>query len=193
MKRTKKPVLLTDVDGVVVDWVKTFGEFVTSKGFTLQFEHPQTWGMTEWFNASANQITELITEMNSSEIFARIPIFPDAQKVLPQLAEKYDLVAITSCSNDALTIARRKRNLEMIDVKFKEVHCLNFNESKKDWLKSYPTTVWVEDRFEGAECGVETGHKSILINRPYNLNQSHQKIIKVDSWYQIQNLLKAKS
>lgn len=193
MKRTKKPVLLTDVDGVILDWVKTFGEFAVSKGFTLRMESPLTWEMSEWFGATSEQIKSMITEMNSSEIFARIPAFPDAQNVLPQLAEKYDLVAITSCSNDPLTIQRRVKNLQLVDVRFKEVHCLNFNETKKTLLSAYPTTIWVEDRFEGAESGVETGHKSVLINRSYNLNQYHQKIIKVDSWHQIQNLLKAKN
>jgi uncharacterized HAD superfamily protein len=193
MKRSKKPVLLTDVDGVILDWVKTFGEFAVSKGFKLNMPHPTSWEMNEWFGATTEQIRALITEMNSSEIFERIPAFTDAQKVLPQLAEKYDLVAITSCSNDPITHQRRVKNLELVDVKFKEVHCLNFNESKKTLLKEYPTTLWVEDRFEGAESGVETGHKSFLINRSYNLHQHHAKIVKVDSWHQIQALLKAKN
>lgn len=192
MKRSKKPVLLTDVDGVILDWVKTFGEYAVSRGFTLRMEHPKTWEMTEWFGATTEQIRELISDMNSSAIFESIPAFPDAQKVLPILAEKYDLVAITSCSSDALTVERRIKNLELIDVKFKDVHCLDFNVSKKDLLSAYPTTLWVEDRFEGAESGVETGHKSFLINRSYNLNQFHQKIVKVDSWHQIHSLLKAK-
>jgi uncharacterized HAD superfamily protein len=192
MKRNKKPILLTDVDGVLLDWVKTFGEYAKAQGYNLRQEHPTTWEMTEWFGADIDTIRRLITEMNSSKIFAEIPPFEDAMKVLPKLAEKYDLVAITCCSDDATTVARRKKNLEVLKVDFKDVHCLKFTESKKDLLSSYHTTLWVEDRFEGAKSGVETGHKSFLINRPYNLHENHDEIVKVDSWHQIQKFLRLK-
>lgn len=192
MKRNKKPVLLTDVDGVLLDWVKIFGQFAQSKGFTLFMEHPQTWGMNEWFGADANAIRSLISEMNSSEIFAKLPPFTDALKVLPELARTHDLVAITCCSNDTKTIQRRKENLKVLDVKFKEVHCLNFTDSKKELLAAYPKTLWVEDRFEGAKSGVETGHDAFLINRSYNQDEHHEEIIKVDSWHQIQKYLQGK-
>lgn len=191
MKRNKKPVLLTDVDGVLLDWVKTFGQFAEKSGHTLRMENPTTWEMNEWFGADSNEIRRLITEMNSSPLFAELPPFMDAMKVLPELAEKFDLVAITCCSNDEVTIARRKKNLEVLKVPFKDVHCLNFTDSKKDLLNAYDKTLWVEDRFEGAKSGVETGHKSFLINRTYNQHETHSEIVKVDSWHQIQQFLRS--
>ena len=185
MKRNKKPVFLTDVDGCGLDWVRWFGELAQTKGHKLQMEHPQTWEMNEWFNASSEEIEKLIKEFNGSESFAKIPVFEDAKKILPLLAQKYDLVAITCCSKDPLTIARREENLKMLDVKFKEIHCLDFSESKVDLLKAYHPTFWVEDRFEGAKAGVETGHQSLLINRSYNQHDHHDEIIRVNDWYDI--------
>lgn len=187
MKRNKKPVFLMDVDGVALMWVEYFGQYAQSQGHKLVMDLPTTWEMTEWFNADHTEIRRLIKDMNGSELFEAIPAFEDAKRVLPLIAEKYDLVAITCCSNDPLTIARRKKNLELLNVKFKDVHCLNFTDSKLDLLKEYPSSFWVEDRFEGAKSGVEAGHTSFLINRTYNQNENHDRIIRVNGWEEILN------
>lgn len=186
MKRNKsKPIFLTDLDGVCLDWVKWFGDFAVSQGHKLAMELPQTWEMNEWFNAPTSEIRRLITEANGSELFRNIPVFEDAKKILPLIAQKYDLVAITCCSKDSVTVARREENLKLLGVKFKELHCLDFHESKADLLRSYNRTFWVEDRFEGAKTGVETGHHSFLINRTYNQDAHHEGIVRVNGWNEI--------
>lgn len=190
MKSNKKPIFLTDVDGVLLDWVRIFGEHAESKGFELKQNLPTTWSMKEWFDADEKTIRELITELNTSKKFADIPAFPDAQKIIPIIAEKFDIVAITCCSKESIVVQRRIENLEnQFDVKFKEIHCLNYTESKNDLLKTYHPTMWIEDRFEGAVSGIETGHTSILLNRTYNTKQDHPEIVRADDWHHILEII----
>lgn len=178
----KKPYLLTDVDGVLLDWIKSFGDYVQTRGFKLNHATPKTWEMTDWFGGDHKTIVKLITEFNSSSDFSKIPTLEDAQRVLPALAEKYRLVAITCCSTDKKTVNRRKSNLKMLGVKFEEVHCLNFTDSKIDLLKSYKPAIWVEDRIEGAESGISAGHTSFLRESTYNQDPHHEDIVRVSSW-----------
>lgn len=187
----KKPYLLTDVDGVLLDWIKSFGLYVQSRGYKLNFPTPKTWEMTEWFGGDHKTIVKLITEFNSSPAFAEIPVLEDARRVLPILAEKYRLVAITCCSTDKKTISRRKSNLKLLGVSFEEVHCLNFTDSKSDLLKSYDPSIWVEDRIEGAESGFNAGHQSFLRGATYNQNHNHEGVIRVSSWDEISKLIKS--
>jgi 5'(3')-deoxyribonucleotidase len=180
-----KKVLLTDVDGVLVDWIGSFGKFAEKKGFNLKMPTPKTWEMTEWFGETPEKIDELIKEFNGSESFASIPAFEDAQKIIPILADHYDIVAITCCSDDQKVVERRTKNLEVFGVKFKDIHCLPQTASKTDLLKSYSPTIWVEDRIEGAEAGHRLGHKSFLRKSTYNEMCSNKEIKIVSTWEEI--------
>jgi uncharacterized HAD superfamily protein len=180
-----KQNFLMDVDGVCVDWIGGFGQFAESKGFKLRMPTPTTWEMNEWFGADDKTIRALITEFNGKETFANIPVFEDAKQYLPELCKYFNLVAITCCSSDPLTVSRRKKNLEALGVEFKAVHCLNFNESKSDLLKSYEPTFWVEDRVEGAETGHKAGHQTFLRNTTYNQTCNNSEIIRVKNWADI--------
>ena len=176
----KKKILLTDVDGVLFDWVGAFGVFAQSKGYKLKMKTPTTWDMNEWFGADNSTIKALIKEFNSGADFANLPIFSDAKDVIPKLANRYDLVAISCCSKDPKTVSLREKNLNLLGVKFKEIHCLDFTESKADLLASYSPTIWLEDRPEGAETGHKAGHKSFLRNTTYNTSFYHPEITRIN-------------
>jgi 5'(3')-deoxyribonucleotidase len=186
-----KKVLLTDVDGVLVDWVGSFGKYAQSRGYQLNTPTPKTWEMTEWFGADNDAIRVLIQEFNSGKDFESIPVFQDALKVLPELRRHYDLVAITCCSDDPKVISKRKKNLEMLNVDFKEIHCLPQTASKSDLLKSYSPTIWVEDRVEGAEAGHEAGHRSFLRESTYNNEYNNPEIKVVSGWEEILRLIRS--
>ena len=78
----------------------------------------------------------------------------------------------------------------MLGVKFKEIHCLNYTESKSDLLNSYSPTIWVEDRSEGAEAGHEAGHKALLRTTTYNDKFDHPEIQRISSWPDVLRYLK---
>ena len=79
----------------------------------------------------------------------------------------------------------------MLGVDFKKVHCLSFRESKRDVLKLYKPTVWVEDKLDHALAGVDLKHCAFLINRPHNLKSVDEtkEVIRVNSWFDIYDLL----
>ena len=183
-------MILTDVDGVLLDWFGGFRDFLLWKGIEVEnaFE-PADWSMVGYVNHP--NIQGLIAEFNSSPEFGELMAYADALITLQNLhAQGHEVVAITSCSADPAVHAMRLKNLESeFGFKFKDLICLPLMKSKTAVLSQYtpnPGTIWVEDSLHGAQSGVETGHKTFLINRRYNVgHETNRAVVRVDNWFDI--------
>lgn len=178
-------MILTDVDGVLLDWFGGFRSFLTHKGIHTDGPRPRSWAMTEW--VKADNIQELIQEFNSSDAFMYLSHYVTALSVLRKLHMQHghEIVAVTSCSSEPRVQAMRRRNLEnKYGPIFKDIICLDLMETKTEVLKRYPAAFWVEDAIHGAKAGVEAGHKTFLINKSYN-QEEVPGVQRVDGWYQI--------
>jgi len=188
---SRERFILTDVDGVLLDWTSAFRDFLLKNRVGLKTDYPQDWDLLSWIDQDAASITELILRFNRSNQFAKLKGFPDAQEILPKLQIKYQIVAITCCSSEPKVAKKRVQNLEQqFGFVFDQVHCLDLGQSKADCLKLYPSSVWIEDRFEGALEGSLHGHQALLINRDYNRQKEHPQIRRIDSWAEVQSVLK---
>lgn len=177
-------LLLTDVDGVLLDWFSQFKSFIHSKNITPTADRPSDWSLKDWL--PDHDIVGLISEFNSSEAFGDLPPLPDAMAAIPQLRKMgYRLVAVTSCSSEHGVVQRRRENLIRHFGHFEDIICLPLGTRKLDVLELYHPTWWVEDRFEHALEGVEAGHKAVLLNRPHNQHLSHPGLIRAQDWHEI--------
>lgn len=177
-------MILTDVDGVLLDWFGGFRKFLRAKGIGVRDGDPALWSMEGWIDAT--NIQELIAEFNRSPGFAELEPYDDAQRMVAALASHHDFVAITSCLDEPLTHEMRRKNLEKhFGPVFKEIICLPLMKSKLEYLKKYPKSWWIEDSMHGAKAGEEAGHKSILINKPYNQFPIDSGIVRDNNWYDI--------
>ena len=185
-----KPLIITDVDDVLLDWLKSFKRFLKTKNIETNTPELMNWDLRTWVKALPEEILPLVREFNNSKAFAKIPALEDAKEVLPRLRRSHDFVAVTACARDEKTVRQRKNNLEILGIDFKDIHCVEIGEDKSEILKNYPESIWVEDKYEGALQGVKVGHKSFLINRSYNLHQNHDSLTKVSCWREIEKLIK---
>lgn len=185
-----KPLILTDVDDVLLDWLKAFRNFLLSKNIDTHTPELLDWDLRTWVKTHPDEVKYLVMEFNNSPAFSKIPVLDDAKEVLPRLRRSHDLVAVTACARDEKTVSQRKKNLKLLGVDFKEVHCINIGEDKSEILKNYPQSIWVEDKYEGALQGSKLGHQTFLINRSYNLHQTHESINKVSCWREIERKIK---
>lgn len=186
-------MILTDVDGVLLDWFAGFKQYLVESGIKVAEGEPSDWSMVGWVDHP--DISALIAKFNASPDFGRLVAYPEAVNNLQYLHTKHghEIVAITSCSDAIETFDRRTRNLlDTFGPIFREVFCLPLMMSKTEVLKNYPRgTVWVEDSLHGAKAGYEAGHRVFLLNRPYNQHAVDFPVERVDNWDEIYQRINA--
>lgn len=172
-----KKIILTDADGVLVNWISAFEAFMVSKG------HPRIPGTDDLYNLSlkhanvtSKRVHELITEFNESELIENLDAFADSVEYVRKLADLgFRFIVVTSISDHPAAKVYRTKNLTTLfgDV-FDEINCITMGASKSAILTNWSDEgyFWIEDHMLQAEAGHEAGLKTVLISHPYN---SHYK------------------
>ena len=165
-----RPALLTDVDGVLLNWVQGFKAHYEAEGYHFRCGFPTNFDLLGWIQGvdTEEEIKELVDKFNHSDGFTKLQPCGGAQRFIEQARRDFDIIAITSCSQDLL--AQRTANLDAAFGKdtFKVIHCLGLGESKSLFLKMYRPTIWIEDSLHGALQGVDAGHQVYILDRPWN-------------------------
>jgi len=169
----KKRIILTDVDGCLLNWNEGFCEFMIEKGYPQLPNTMHEYSIGVRHGITFEQGGQFIEEYNHSDYMKRLDTFADAEIYVPKIAALgFRFIAVTSISDEPQAKINRTENLEMRfgDV-FEEVHCLKMGESKahilaENWGGS--DLFWIEDHTRQAEAGHEAGLKTVLISHPYN-------------------------
>lgn len=186
--------ILTDVDGVLLDWEHSFTEWMNLNGYFQQADTNQHYDIGHRYGLSSNKAHQLVREFCSSAWVRFLPVFRDARSGVAHLVEAgYTFVAITSLSNDPMAAKLRMRNLEDIFGKgvFTELTCLPTGSGKRDALAKYAGSglYWIEDNVQNAIDGAELGLKSILVEHGHNAVCEHKEVMRVADWASIVNII----
>ncbi len=206
-------IILTDVDGVLLEWEHHFTEWMLQRSYfenevgegyagkrifpyKLLDNKEDTYEMAERFGLTKTEIRKEIREFNKSAWMATQPPMPASQTWVKLLhAEGWTFIPITSQTSDIPAQEIRKRRLEELfgDV-FYNYHILDTGADKDNALAEFHGTelYWVEDKPKNALAGLNYGLKPILIDHPYNRDFNHPEITRVNSWKQIHSLLHGK-
>jgi FMN phosphatase YigB (HAD superfamily) len=172
-----KKIILTDADGVLVNWNKGFESFMVSRG------HPRIPGTDDEYsislrhaNVTNKQAHELITEFNECELISSLDAFADSVEYVNKLSDLgFRFIVVTSISDHPNAKVFRTQNLTNLfgDV-FDEINCITMGASKANILMNWADDgfFWIEDHMRQAEAGHEAGLKTVLISHSYN---SHYK------------------
>ena len=139
--------------------------------------------------------SEVIHDFWRSEAMKALEPEPCAAEVLPRLyAQGWRFVAITACTDEPAIVEARIANLKKaFGFDFEAVHCSGMcNGGKAEVLAQYEPAVWVEDHFHNAIAGGLLGHKTFLMDRPYNQDMQHGYVTRVKDWHEIEEYLKGK-
>ena len=182
-----RKVLLTDVDGCLVDWFSSFKTFAENK-LGRQFHGlPSKFYLFEYLGISEDEARALVHEFNGfCPEFSRIPPCRKAEIYLPMIKEMgYDIIAVSACSGNDNTVRMRTNNLKDVfgDI-ISEIHCVGTIPAKKRILERHEGTFWVEDNVEPSRIGADLGHKSLILRYLYNthMENDHPDITWVDDW-----------
>lgn len=186
--------ILTDVDGVLLEWEPAFTKWMNSKGYEVQTEG--VYKQSTRFGIEQALSDALTNRFNESAWMGYLKPIPGAVKWLERFADEgYTFECLTSQSEDIYAGYLRKYNLEMLFGKvITECTCIATGSDKDEHLKNWaPGHWWIEDKPQNAIAGLEAGHKPILITHPYNKDFEHEGIERADSWEDIFNIILTKN
>lgn len=175
----KEKIILTDIDGVVLDWEEGFGVWMEHHGHDTVEGFKEFYGIHERYGMEKAVSKKLVEQFNSSAAIGFLPALRDAQYYIKKLHEKHKFrfVAVTSLSDDPYAKKLRVRNLEKLVGKtaFKEIICLPCGADKDEVLSDladeYLGAYWVEDKVENAIVGAEMGFESLVMEHKYNMKE----------------------
>lgn len=184
--------ILTDCDGVLLDWEAAYHNWMAQHGYTLV--KPGVYEMEVAYGISKKESKDLIKVFNESAWMGFLPALRDARSGVARLVEAgYEFVCITSLSLDEKARMLRISNLKNIFGKdvFVDVVCLDTGADKDEELVKYQDSglYWIEDKTENAECGLKYGLKSILITHEHNKDCNNKDIVRCDTWDEIVNTI----
>jgi FMN phosphatase YigB (HAD superfamily) len=188
----KNKVILTDCDGVILDWVYAFDQWMARHDYKIidnsQYQMDQKYGL------DAKEAKRLVRMFNESAAIRKLPPLRDAIKYIRKLHEEHGYIfhAITSLSTDQYACHLRTKNLRELfgDTAFEKYVYLDTGADKDDELVKYQGTGcwWIEDKPENADCGLRFGLNSVLINHNFNQNYTGNALT-VQNWKEIYNLI----
>lgn len=190
MKKYHK-VVLTDIDGVVLNWGYAFDIWMQEKGYIVK--RPDEYDIGRIYGLSKTKAKELVRLFNESAAIGFLPPLRDAMHYIKKLHEEHGYVfhAITSLSKDQNAQKLRTQNLQKLfgETVFEKFIYLDTGADKDVELSEYEGKdyVWIEDKVENAKCGATFGLESILMEHSFNMDNKEFPLMK--NWKDIYEYL----
>lgn len=196
-KRGKmKKIILTDADGVLLNWEYAFSCWMEQHGHTPVEGAQFMYNIGERFDISKDAGKQLIKIFNESAAIGFLPALRDAMYYVKRLHEEhgYEFHCITSLSLDPNAYKLREMNLNKLfgNTAFTRLVCLDTGADKDEALGEYKDSNlwWIEDKLENAVVGQNLGLKPILIEHGFNMHdQLPTGMTKVVNWKEIYNTI----
>lgn len=186
-------VILVDCDGVLLDWVYAFTQWMSRHGF--KEVRNDVYDITIRYNIEKDFANMLVRMFNESATIRKLPPLRDAIKYVKKLhqEEGYIFHAITSLSNDNYAQHLRTKNLIELfgPTVFEKYVYLDTGADKDEELEPYRDTgcYWVEDKTQNAQLGADIGLDSLLMTHDHNVNDELNNVRKVNNWKEIYNIV----
>ena len=185
----KPNVLLSDLDGVYVDWTQGFVKYMESIGFKALHAQPEVFTMTDIF-PDVEKPWLHIKDYQQSEFYAQVKAYDGALEAYKHLVDNgVKIIAVSSCGLDEQTVKSRTAFVESQGV-FSDMILLEMGAPKIDVLNSFDRSAFIDDQPVIAMEGLEAGHIAMLKAMPYNADVSLKNINRIVDLSEIKNHMK---
>jgi beta-phosphoglucomutase-like phosphatase (HAD superfamily) len=190
-----KKLILTDADGVLLDWEWAFNVWMQEHGFEEVPGSKLNYDMSMRYGIPREQVKKLIRIFNESAAIGFLPALRDAMYYVKRLHEEHGFRfhCITSLSLDPNAQKLREMNLNKLfgTSAFERIVCLDTGADKEEALLEYEGTgcYWLEDKPENAIAGYNAGLRSLLVEHGHNMHHYHEGITIVKNWKEIFQLI----
>ena len=183
-------LILTDCDGVLLDWTSMFYEYMETHGFTIKPGPKYSYILDSHFEAiTYDEVKIHIRQFNESAAIGFLQPFRDSIYYVKRLYEEhgYRFRVITSLSSNVYAAKLREHNLrQYFGDAIESVSCLECGADKDEALKEFQHSqlFWIEDKAQNADVGHQLGLSSILMIHDHN--KDHKcSYPKVNIWKEI--------
>lgn len=187
----KDKVILTDADGVLLDWEYAFNVWMEEHGFKIQEGGKLIYNIGRRYGIDEDQGKKLIKIFNESAAIGFLPALRDAQYYVKKLHEEHGFIfhCITSLSKDRNAQRLRKMNIRKLfgDTAFDKFIILGTGDDKDEVLIQYANTQcwWIEDKIQNAQAGLMYGLSPMLVEHGHNMDYEDVSIPRVKNWREI--------
>ena len=171
-------VILTDCDGVLMNWEYAMNVWMQSKGYEIVNDGQEHYDMGDRYNLSHFDKKMLVRHFNESAAMGFLPPLRDAMYYVDLLHRKhgYTFHMITALSNNEHAQKLRIQNCKKLfgNTAFTQFIFCDTGADKDEVLEPYRDTglIWIEDKFQNAELGNDLGLESILVEHAHNMHNS---------------------
>jgi hypothetical protein len=190
----KQKLILTDADGVLLDWEWAFSVWMQERGYTLTADNKKSYYLHHHYNElDEKDSKKVVKTFNESAAIGFLPALRDSAYYVKRLHEEhgYQFRVITSLSLDKNAGKLREINLrKLFGNAIETVICLDTGADKDSALESYRNSGlwWIEDKPANADIGHLIGLKSILVEHGHNMHHPcNYNIAK--NWKQIYDII----
>ncbi len=175
MKERDK-VILTDCDGVLLNWEYAFITWMNRHGYTEVENGHVFYDIGDRYGIPKDEKTRLIKFFNESSAIGFLPPLRDAMYHVDKLHREHGFIfhCITSLSLEPTAQELRTANLKKLfgETVFEKFIYLDTGADKDEALAPYKDTgyLWLEDKVENAQLGMELGLDSLLIEHGHNMH-----------------------
>ena len=182
-------VILTDVDGVLLDWLYAFTQWMERHGYEQSANGAAEYDIGNRYNISNVEKERLVRMFNESAWIRKLPQLRDSIKYVRKLHEEHGYIfrVISSLSLDTYAGHLRTKNLIELfgPTVFESYVYLDTGADKDEALEMYRDSGcwWIEDKPENAALGTSLGLESILVDHPFN--QDFEAEYRCKTWKEI--------
>lgn len=188
--KSSSRIILTDCDGVLLDWTTTFNQWMSERGLQQSPDATGYYRIQDQYEVTGIEAKKYTRLFNESAAIGFLQPLRDSVYWVRRLNQEhqYRFVVITSLSTDPYARQHRINNLQRLfgDV-FEDIQCLDTGSDKHKALDYYRDSGlwWIEDKPENAEVGHDRGLRSILLEHDHNLGYGRAGILRLKNWQQI--------
>lgn len=187
--------ILTDIDGVVLEWETRFHEWMATLGHEPVDGYEEIYGIHNIY-ALPNTL-DLVQRFNESAAIGYLDVFRDAGEFISRLIhEGYEFIGITAMGTEHYSQRARIQNVNtLFPGMFNKIHFVELTASKRQILRvmarAYPDAIWIEDNVPNFKTGVDLGLRSFLMDHGYNRDEDAERYggTRVNNWAEIYNIL----
>lgn len=184
-------VILTDADGVLLNWGYAFDVWMNEKGYRVSDKF--AYDITELYGIPKAEAKRLVRDFNESAAVGFIPPLRDAIQYVKKLHEEHGYVfhLITSLSKDQNAQRLRTMNVQKLfgETAFEKFIYLDTGADKDEVLAPYEGTeyIWIEDKVENAYAGAKVGLEPLVMEHAYNMDCKDFPLMK--NWKDVYEFL----
>lgn len=187
-------LILTDADGVLLDWEWAFRVWMLERGFTLAATHKNSYYLHHHYNElEQKDAKKHVKIFNESAAIGFLPACRDSVHYVKRLHEEHGYMfrVITSLSLDKNAGKLREMNLhKLFGNAIESVICLDTGADKDGALEPYRDSGmwWIEDKPENADVGHAMGLSSLLVEHGHNMHHECPYPV-VKNWEEIYKII----